>query len=634
MQLIKKFQIPSGALYRSNTQFSFRPSLTNFEITQSGLSSLNSTNSNLFGVSNTAESFDIDKNLKQRFSRPTEVTETNINKPVEFNKSINIGESLGQDFTNYHKYSNTKTIDDVYSRIQSAKENKLTEQQQQVLQNRLDANIALDNANGDKSQLTNSQRRYLGNDSEVDAAVAKHEKSLARQTIAGNIMGQVSDVAGSLIPKTDQSALTEGLNNTYDQASDMMMKVNPLVGGIMKAGGLVSDGLTALGVGTDQMTTADKILDSKFLKLTPVGLINAIGAKKSDALAKNDEVFTQIGSAYEGTEADVDSAVSKAGKKYGLFSKRARQKANAQIAEAKTQQLIAGNIAEESSSDFDTQASMSDIYSNKSSFLSSGGFNQRMAVGKQGMKIFNKESVTNIRNCIKAQKGTKLPYKLWVSNVNPDFLSDNYDLETAYKYLPIEQLNRWKFAVNSGMANHFLNVKNENGEYPYHLTSVAKLPNSDDYVFLKLGTEKTNPELHYETETYYNGKNGLKETHDLVYDGDRYYYRKKKSQKFENGGKVNVIPDGALHARLHHMDVDNITKKGIPVVVQKEGGEVEQQAEIERNEIIFNLDLTKKLEELWKDGSDEAAIKAGELLVKEILDNTQDNTGLIKEVEV
>lgn len=619
--------MPSGALYRSNTQFSYRPSLTNYEITQN---SLNTTNPNLFGVNNTAESFNIDNNLQYRFSGPTE---TNINKPVKFNKSINIGESLGQDFTNYHK-SNTKIIDDLYSRIQSAKENKLTEQQQQLLQNRLDANIALDNADGDKTQLTKQQKRYLGNDSEVDAAVGKYEKSLARQATAGNVISQVSNVAGSLIPKKDQSVLTEGLNTTYDQASDIAMKINPLVGGIMKAGGLVSDGLTALGVGTDQMTTADKILDSKFLKLTPVGLINAIGAKKSDALAKNDEIFTQIGSAYESTEADVDSAVTKAGKKYGLFSKRARQKANNQIADAKTQQLIAGNIAEEASSDYDNQASMSDIYSNKSSFLSSGGFNQRMAVGKQGMKIFNKESITNIRNCIKAYGGVKLPYKVWVSTVNPEFINDNYDLETAYKYLPIEQLNRGKFAVNSGIPKHFLDIKDENGNYPYYLTSVAKLPDSDDYIFLKKGTEKTNPELHWETETYYNGKNGLKETHDLIYDGDRYYYRRERSHKFENGGKVNVIPDGALHARLHHMDVDNITKKGIPVIVQKEGGEVEQQAEIERNEIIFNLDLTKKLEELWKDGSEEAAIKAGELLVKEILDNTQDNTGLIKEVEV
>jgi hypothetical protein len=30
---------------------------------------------------------------------------------------------------------------------------------------------------------------------------------------------------------------------------------------------------------------------------------------------------------------------------------------------------------------------------------------------------------------------------------------------------------------------------------------------------------------------------------------------------------MNVIPEGSLHARLHHMEgADNLTKKGIPVV--------------------------------------------------------------------
>lgn len=33
-------------------------------------------------------------------------------------------------------------------------------------------------------------------------------------------------------------------------------------------------------------------------------------------------------------------------------------------------------------------------------------------------------------------------------------------------------------------------------------------------------------------------------------------------EKFQNGGSVNVIPDGALHARLHHMeDAKDLTKK-------------------------------------------------------------------------
>ena len=94
----------------------------------------------------------------------------------------------------------------------------------------------------------------------------------------------------------------------------------------------------------------------------------------------------------------------------------------------------------------------------------------------------------------------------------------------------------------------------------------------------------------------------------------------------KEGGKFNLIPEGALHARKHNMDVEGITPKGIPVVSHSEGGGIEQQAEIEREEIIFRLEVTKKLEELAKDGSDEAAIEAGKLLVDEILYNTIDNT--------
>lgn len=96
--------------------------------------------------------------------------------------------------------------------------------------------------------------------------------------------------------------------------------------------------------------------------------------------------------------------------------------------------------------------------------------------------------------------------------------------------------------------------------------------------------------------------------------------------EYREGGKFNVIPEGALHARKNNMEMEGITKKGIPVISESEGGEIEQQAEIERSEIIFRLEATKKLEELAKDGSDEAAIEAGKLLTHEILHNTIDNT--------
>nr|DAE33126.1 MAG TPA: hypothetical protein [virus sp. ctrcb4]DAR12779.1 MAG TPA: hypothetical protein [Crassvirales sp.] len=52
---------------------------------------------------------------------------------------------------------------------------------------------------------------------------------------------------------------------------------------------------------------------------------------------------------------------------------------------------------------------------------------------------------------------------------------------------------------------------------------------------------------------------------------------------------MNLIPEGALHARKHNLEEVNpelegqITKKGIPVITHSEGG-VTQTAEIEKNE--------------------------------------------------
>ena len=106
-----------------------------------------------------------------------------------------------------------------------------------------------------------------------------------------------------------------------------------------------------------------------------------------------------------------------------------------------------------------------------------------------------------------------------------------------------------------------------------------------------------------------------------------------RTKKFAEGGKMNVIPDGALHAHKNHMNVDGITHKGIPVITEEDGGVI-QHAEIERNEIIFTKEVTEKLEALAKKGTDEAAIEAGKILAREIIENTQDNTGLMREITV
>lgn len=345
-----------------------------------------------------------------------------------------------------------------------------------------------------------------------------------------NVAGGIADTVGSLIPKKEQSALTTGLNQGYDAAANTIGSipgVGTIIGGAMKIGGMLSDGLTAMGVGTDQMTTTDKILDSKFMKLTPMGLVNAIGAKKADTIYKDQETWEQQGSAYGGSMSKVDDALGKSGKKYGLLSGKARRKANREIAEAKRQQNLVADINQEAQDAFAASNYAGIGLGNQLAL--SGGY-KSMAVGKKGMKILDKETQ-------------------WAKDV------------------------------------------------------------------LKSAKRKSS-----------NAKKIQEEV------------RAEEVAGFQKGGKVNVIPEGALHAHKHHLeniseDFEDVTSKGIPVISKEDGGEIVQHAEIERNEIIFNLDVTKKLEELMSKGTDEAAIEAGKLLVHEILNNTIDNTGLMQEVE-
>lgn len=460
----------------------------------------------------------------------------------------------------------------------------------------------------------------------------------------GNTMskaGGYADMIGSFIPKKEQSALTTGLNQGYDAAANMISSVpgvGTIVGGAMKIGGMLSDGLTALGVGTDQMTTTDKILDSKFMKLTPMGLVNAFGAKKADTIYKDNETWEQQGSAYGGSMAKVDDALTKSGKKYGAFSGKARRKANAQIAEAKRQQNLVSDINQEAQDAF-AASSYSGI-GLRNELALSGGY-RNMAVGRNGMKILDAESqwarevLNKAREVNKLQKGgkvdgitgaaPKITFESWYETVPSDRNdTTSYNLRRAFELAPKEELEAWR----TSSVEDLRNGKN-------HLNSVYLNPKTGIYEFMKA---KNHPTLKYELE-WYNSKDPeaikFRNAYDLDMSGDYYKYVPKK---FAEGGKVNVIPDGALHAHKHHLEdispeYEQVTSKGIPVVTEEEGGKLKQHAEIERNEIIFRLEVTKKLEELMKDGSDDAAIEAGKLLAHEIINNTVDNTGLMEVVE-
>ena len=421
------------------------------------------------------------------------------------------------------------------------------------------------------------------------------------------LSGAKADKVVSITPIGSRLVYNLQADNDHTYIANGIITHNTLVGGIMKGGALLGKGLNTLGGGTDGMTSTDAILGSSFLSLTPLGLVNGFGGKKADTITKDNEAFAQVGSSYTGSESTVNDALQKSGKKYGLLSSGARRRANRQIAEAKRQQAIISNISNDAQDRANIRTSMSAINGNRLGFLMGGGYNQAsIRVGRRGMSI---ELLNKARSILKAQKGSKLDsmntyknlapndwefipntgklsYQEQVKDVNPDFQNENYDLESDYNNLFYDEMQRQKSKQDT--------PQHKNGGSIIALIS----------------------------ETTISLVNPL----DIP--------------EFQNGGSINVIPDGALHARKHNMNLDGITEKGIPVVSEKDNGKIEQQAEIERNEVILRLEVTQKLEELEKkfyseestqEEKDECALEAGKLLVYELLENTIDNTGLLNE---
>lgn len=409
-----------------------------------------------------------------------------------------------------------------------------------------------------------------------------------KTTGVAGIGGQTVDTLDNMFfgkQHVNDSGLTKGLNSAYDTISSAAMMFSPVgtvVGGAMKAGKLLGDGLSALGVGTNQMTTTDKILDSSFMKLTPVGLINGIGAKRTQDFSANNDTIERVGGSYGGSVNTINDAVSKANKKYGLFSGGARKRANRLIDTARTQQNIMTNISDEYQ---DQLANKSDLAYTRYNTDINGGYQQQyIRAAKQGA----------ILNRIQLRKQRE-------GGVLSEQLHSKINLET--------QEVEWKPVIN---------INQETPEFK----------NGGELV--------NNQETIQEADSAWQPNINL-ETIYTMSEGGKTDKPKQESDKIEETNQKNVIPEGALHAHKHHMEnAEDLTKKGIPVVDNKG----EQQAEVEKNEIIFSLEVTKQLENLYKKyqgytntqkEKDELAIEAGKLLVYEILHNTIDRTGLIKE---
>ena len=462
-----------------------------------------------------------------------------------------------------------------------------------------------------------------------------------------NMISQGADMLGNFMnSKVENSENAEKGYMAADMATNILGKINPALGMYSKIG------------------------------LAGFKMINSTFGKKTQDFSADTNMLAQIGGSYGDSSKEILDASANAGKKYGLFSNRARRKANRAINDAREQQDIMTGIANEA---MDQRNAIRDInYLAYQNDINGGWEYNHMRVAKSGMKLSDKidlvkkrrttnnfinvdtkeiewEPIIEFKNggTIESewepiiddiadywepviidieyyQEGGKLEkssFENWFTSIPEEYKANQYDYKKAYEVFDWETLSKHaKDPVN----NHLYSVSpiaDENGNYP----------------FLKLGKIEDNPEIQGEFD-WYNSEEGKehKSKFDIEYINDRYYYVPKK---FKDGGKTkeeletpkieettqkNLIPEGALHKNKHHMEhTEGLTQKGIPVV----DNDGEQQAEIELNEIIFTLEVTKKLEELYKEGTDEAAIEAGKLLVKEILFNTDDRTNLISKCE-
>ena len=274
------------------------------------------------------------------------------------------------------------------------------------------------------------------------------------------------------------------------------------------------------------------------------------------------------------------------------------------------------------------------------------------------------ENLTNLygNNVLKAQDGLKMSEPKMSMKEFFDILraqgkmTDTYDYERFY--LDDEAFDDWmKEEEEKGYGmGHFTDKYKKPGHVTYSSESVITIPGRKGGTWSYEGDEEYFTPEQWQIDLF-GGWDKYKEAFEREYGkGSSRRIKKgvvKKSftgpssgvVKHARGGKFNVIPSGALHRERHHIEdkvdgMEGITTKGIPVIMTNKAGEKKQQAEVEREEIIFTKQLTDKLEKLRKeydeaegDKAGEIARQAGALLADQILFNTKDNSGIMKRVK-
>ena len=229
----------------------------------------------------------------------------------------------------------------------------------------------------------------------------------------------------------------------------------------------------------------------------------------------------------------------------------------------------------------------------------------------------------------------------------PIEVDDNYRLEAAWKAYGSPK--DYKTALWYGMIQPI-------DENNYKLPSIGYNEETDEYEYLNKGED--NETVAKDIRVWDNDVIPL--VKELKLGGYVRLFNKEKDcwtyskniqererssedkgeqiiEEFKQGGQMNVIPEGALHARKNNMELakeGEVTHKGVPVI----DNDGVQQAEVEKEEWTMTKELTEDVEEWYKKyydeetsqkEKDELAIKCGKRITKELLHNTDDRANLI-----
>lgn len=455
-----------------------------------------------------------------------------------------------------------------------------------------------------KENFKNTISQYKSSDSEStddDKEPSKFSKIMHPKGM--DIALQTAGAVADMLPSADKThnendQLGENIRGTVEDA--LMKSGNPyaMAAGVAskiigKTGGF-TDGSKGLGSTNDTLNTIASFA------IPGAGWFT----KKTREIEKNEAVMSSSG--YTGTANAIDTASQNAGAKI-LFG---RGRAQRMIAEADMQQKQVASLLDKAN--IDRYASTNPLIGERIQMQMSGGYNPLVA--KDGAKLYNIEFAKKALSLKKGGKTTRrniIQLIQYAKQVNPRF---------------IQRMNEPIKSIDLG--------DNKTGT---HLLSWGTDDTGNAIVYPEI--QEINGELKYFENPQEAYDNAVKNNNILIMtpeEAEDFTVNYKQGwpeffRQFKNGGSFNVIPEGALHKNKHHLeDIDSkfedVTSKGIPVISESEKGDITQHAEVEKEEIIFRLEVTKKLEELSKENTDDAALEAGKLLVTEILYNTVDKT--------